>query len=107
MGLAMFFFMIFAILGVSLWDGKIHFRCYTTPEPDEFGEWYTLEGDDDLCSKGIRDCPAGSYCGSRFEANAQGKFLANPNLNFDTDIDQLNYGITNFDNVASAFLTIF
>lgn len=33
MGLAMFFFLIFAILGVSLWDGKIHNRCYETSCP--------------------------------------------------------------------------
>lgn len=30
LGLAIFFFMIFAILGVSLWDGTIHQRCYET-----------------------------------------------------------------------------
>jgi len=39
MGLAMFFFMIFAILGVSLWDGRIHFRCYQTEFPLEDGTW--------------------------------------------------------------------
>jgi len=39
MGLAMFFFMIFAILGVSLWDGKGHFRCYLTDAPDILGNW--------------------------------------------------------------------
>ena len=39
MGLAIFFFMIFAILGVSLWDGRIHYRCYTTQDPLPDGSW--------------------------------------------------------------------
>jgi hypothetical protein len=36
--LAGFFFMIFSILGVALLQGKIHYRCYMTPEPVD-GEW--------------------------------------------------------------------
>lgn len=30
MGLALFFFTIFSILGVAIWSGKIHYRCYET-----------------------------------------------------------------------------
>ena len=33
MGLAMFVFTIFAILGVTIWNGKIHYRCYLTDQP--------------------------------------------------------------------------
>jgi|TARA_B110000285_G_scaffold233166_1_gene306141 hypothetical protein len=33
MALALFFFMIYAILGVTTWNGKLHYRCYTTPWP--------------------------------------------------------------------------
>jgi len=50
LGLAIFFFMIFAILGVSLWDGKIHFRCYETPEPLPDGTWKLITDDFQLCS---------------------------------------------------------
>jgi len=107
MGLAMFFFMIFAILGVSLWDGKIHFRCYQTQWPMDNGTWPLVADDFDLCSEGIRDCPAGTFCNSRYEAFAQGYTQLDPKLNMDSDIDNLNYGITNFDDVGSAFLTIF
>lgn len=57
MGLAMFFFMIFAILGVSLWDGKIHFRCYMTEFPDAEGNW-EVSSDESLCSD-VRPCAAG------------------------------------------------
>lgn len=55
MGLALFFFLIFAILGVSLWDGKIHYRCYETEWPDPItGAWNTVEGDNRLCSEDNR-----------------------------------------------------
>jgi hypothetical protein len=40
-----FFFTIFGILGVALWQGKIHYRCYETPEPVN-GEWELTEGFD-------------------------------------------------------------
>ena len=30
LGLAIFFFVIFSILGVSIWNGKSHYRCYIT-----------------------------------------------------------------------------
>jgi hypothetical protein len=86
MGLASFFFTIFAILGVSLWDGKIHYRCYWTELPDPNGKWAVNEDNMDLCSD-INPCKPvkmsdGSmkptYCGSRFEVNAQGIKVEGP-----------------------------
>ena len=41
-------FFIFSILGVSLWSGKIHYRCRQTPEPVN-GTWPVVEGDNQLC----------------------------------------------------------
>lgn len=65
MGLAVFFFLIFAILGVSLWDGLIHYRCYETKWPDQKTfEWKVIENDTRLCGD-YRQCPVG-HCGSRF-----------------------------------------
>ena len=55
-------------------------------------------------------CPEGSFCRSRFEVfNEDGtRYPFNdPNLWVDTEIEELNFGITNFDNIGSAFLTIF
>ena len=62
MGLAIFFFMIFAILGVSLWDGRIHYRCYETQSPLPDGTWKIIEEDQELCSE-YRPCSIG-YCNS-------------------------------------------
>jgi hypothetical protein len=110
MGLAIFFFMIFAILGVSLWDGKVHFRCYETPFPDAVtGFWQVSKTDTRLCSES-RDCLNGEFCASRYEVALIGnnKYNLNKNyLNEDSDVIELNYGITNFDDIGSAFLTIF
>jgi hypothetical protein len=52
--------MIFAILGVSLWAGNVHYRCRTTPEPVD-GDWLIVPGDDQIC--GHRTCAEGT-CGS-------------------------------------------
>ena len=70
MGLAIFFFMIFAILGVSLWDGKIHYRCYETPEPLPDGTWNLITNDTALCSA-YRVCPVG-YCNSVYNVTHLG-----------------------------------
>ena len=36
--MAIFFFLIFAILGVSLFDGALHYRCREDPCPSN-GYW--------------------------------------------------------------------
>jgi hypothetical protein len=46
MGLAMFFFGIFAILGISFWDGMIHYRCYETELPLPDGTWNVVKSDE-------------------------------------------------------------
>ena len=66
MGVAMFVFLIFAILGVTLWKGKIHYRCYLGDEPPEGLDWELTPELSDLCSS-YSPCPSGSFCGSRYE----------------------------------------
>ena len=59
MALALFFFMIYAILGVTTWNGKIHYRCYETPWPitDNKGGliWNVHATDNRLCDPDV--CP--------------------------------------------------
>jgi hypothetical protein len=108
MGLAMFFFSIFSILGITVWSGRIHYRCYLTPEPVD-GEWELLSGYTKICSDS-KLCPTDSYCGSRFEVfNPDGspyKFN-DPDLWKDTYIEELFWGFNNFDNIGFALLTVF
>ena len=56
MALALFFFMIYAILGVTTWNGKLHYRCYTTPWPIQAAagsaaavDWHVVADDTRLC----------------------------------------------------------
>lgn len=67
MGVAMFVFLIFAILGVTLWDGKIHQRCYIGDGPPEGLDWVLNPDVTSLCSSSYSPCPEGSFCGSRYE----------------------------------------
>ena len=57
---ASFFFLIFAILGVSLWNGKVHYRCRETVGPVN-NDWVAIPTDTRVC--GDRECPIGT-CGS-------------------------------------------
>ena len=68
-----------------------------------------------MCSDEGSQCPKG-YCNSKFVAYDEGysNFSIVPGAENETfilsthsDIYALNYGITNFDNIGSAFLTIF
>jgi hypothetical protein len=63
-----------------------------------------VEDDPHLCSD-TRKCKDGAFCTSRYDAFDAGYEIYN--LSRDSDINELNYGLTNFDNIGSAFLTIF
>lgn len=65
-GLAMFCYIIFSILGISIWNGKTHYRCYVTEAPID-GKWELLPEYPHLCSDDYYPCPADSFCGSRLE----------------------------------------
>ena len=101
---AVFVFLIFAILGISLWAGAFDKRCRTIPEPIN-GDWPPVLEDELLC--GERACPTGTYCGSLPEAYDSGILITVENLHRDREIESLNWGITTFDSLFSAFLTIF
>lgn len=109
MVLAIFFFTIFAILGVSLWVGSVHYRCRLTEFPVD-GDWVADPNDLILCSA-QRQCPEQRWCGSLPEAarSSDPKYYLNPEIDVwrDTMIEDLNFGYSNFNHLPSAFLTIF
>ena len=76
----MFFFIIFAIGGVNLFSGMLKLRCVSYETGREF------EVPDYFCG-GEQQCPDGYFCG---------KMNRNP-----------NFGVTNFDNIFWALLTVF
>jgi hypothetical protein len=109
MVLAIFFFMIFAILGVSLWSGAIYKRCRLTEFPVG-GDWIADPTDTALCSD-VRPCPDMRWCGSLAEARRSGdpRYYIKPEISVwrDSSIEDLNFGFSNFNHLGSAFLTIF
>ena len=64
--MALFFFLIFAILGVSLFDGSTYYRCRYEPSPFTNGTWPIVEDATYLCDPlaTSRTCPNNYYCGS-------------------------------------------
>ena len=123
--LALFFFTIFAILGISLWIGSIHRRCRLTQFPVD-GDWVADPELTTLCSA-YNVCPTNRWCGSlreahrAYETGNKDYFIDystecddNPkctnkvkSLNRDTEIEDLNFGYSSFDNIYVSFLTIF
>ena len=101
---AFFFFLIFAILGLSLWAGEIHYRWRTTPNPIN-GDW--MVNPDDVDTWGDRKWSVGSHWGSLIFQHDEYGGLNVSDLYRDTKIENLNWGLTNFDNIGNAFLTIF
>ena len=109
LSLAIFFFLIFAILGVSLWTGKIHQRCWQLEQNPDTLEWIN-NWNTDLTSPAL--CRSDKNCGQNQVCDSYLKYLKDRNQNledgyWDRYEESLNWGITNFDNMPSAFLTIF
>ena len=75
-----FYFVVFGIIGLDLWAGVLHQRCYLLstglPDPD----------DDRLCG-GMHQCGEGAFCGVAEDAP--------------------NNDVTSFDNILLAFVAIF
>jgi hypothetical protein len=65
-----------------------------------------LPGDVRICSKYI-ECPVGSWCGSLLDRSKEFGDVNATDIYRDSADEYLNYGITNFDNIFSAFLVIF
>jgi len=62
-----------------------------------------------ICSADSRQCPTGTHCGSKHEYYYDGNpYNWDPDeIGIDTEIYELNYNLTTFDNIVTAFLTIF
>ena len=79
----LFFFLIFAIGGVSLFSGMLRQRCVSI----ETGKVLVDEFGDEVICGTIQACQNGFFCGKR---------ILNP-----------NYDVTSFDNIFWAMLVIF
>lgn len=96
--LLMFFLLLFCILGVNLWSESLDSRCRLTEEPK--GDIWEVDMEKNyLCGNDyLYPCKEDNYCGSvKYHMESQ-------KIDIDTayryiQIPELNYGITNFNNV--------
>lgn len=93
---------MFAIIGVNLFSGLQHNRCRLTPEPVD-GDWIADPTDLKACG-GFHSCKVA--CGSLYDYNRTILYKVE-DFNRDSEIASLNYGITNFDYIWTAILTVF
>lgn len=111
------FVLVFAVFGMSIWAGVLNYRCRLTRYPEN-GDWLADPNDMRACSP-FQELSEAHHCkvacGSLFELrmpNEQGimtQYHVNASIakNRDTFFEEFNYGVTNFDNFGSAYLTIF
>lgn len=106
-----FFIFTFAIFGLQMWEGVMHFRCRQTPHPVD-GDWKVIEDDERICGA-FHQCEVA--CGSLYELTFPDKkgvlttYFIDKSIALDRDSKSsaFNYGITNFDSIFPSFLTIF
>ena len=94
-----FVFLIFGIFGIKQFSGKFYNRCRIGIEP-ESGFWPHLH-DNHLCHIGGTDCPASTTCAQPSLHNIKWEKAHSINSPL------INYGVTTFDNLPSACITIF
>jgi hypothetical protein len=74
------------------------------------GDWIADPFDTDLCSA-VRPCPKNRWCGSLPEAkrSKDPRYKLNDDIDIwrDSRIEDLNFGYSSFNDLPSAFLTIF
>ena len=88
--------LVYALIGVFFFKGKLEYRCRTTPYPIN-GTWALDPSVPTLC--GEVQCPTGSYCGNPAEYN-----IIRNESEYNQDSD-LYYGVFNFDSIAHSLLT--
>jgi Ion transport protein len=97
----LFFYSIFAILGLHIYVGSLSSRCKYTPAPVN-GYWQSDPNITRLCGEEFK-CPIGEYCGSVFDYNDDLK----PGWDQDLSHYDFNFGLTNFDSYPNALFSVF
>ena len=100
----LFIFMLFGILGIQQFQGTMYRRCRFTEQPLDDGTWPYDEEIDNLCSadgQGLMECPVDRFCKEPADADLPAS-IDSPH-----DQELIMYGLTGFDHLGFAMLTIF
>ena len=103
--LLLFFMILFAIIGLSIWMGRLYYRCRVENQPTVEGTFPVAKGFEHLLCGGEVTCPRNTACLSSYSFFPT--MLNNTYLDSEVNIRELNYGITNFDNIFSSMLVVF
>ena len=93
---------LFAILGLQLWMGITHYHCHELEKPSDTGDW-PLADDSLLACGGLRQCSLNETCGSLYDR----KWGFHLSQIEELSSSENNWGITNFDNIFQAYVTMF
>jgi hypothetical protein len=107
--LLIFFFFIFSILALSLWNDRFDYLCRTTINPINGSFYPDTNFKNKLCG-GENTCGNNSsLCLSANEFFNNGSYFFSPNYNRldETNYRELNWGITNFENIANSLWVVF
>lgn len=97
----LFFYSIFAILGLHIYVGSLNSRCKFTPEPVN-GTWISNPNITRLCGEEFH-CPVNLYCGSNYDYPD----IIKSELSQDVRHIDFNFGLTNFDTFPNALFSVF
>ena len=88
-----------------MFQGRFHYRCRLTESPLENNTWPFDETNDSLCNfevdKGRGSCSDDLFCHKPGDAGLKAA------IDSPEDQELINFGITTFDNVGVAMMTIF
>ena len=108
--IVIFFFTVFATIGLTLFSGLTHYRCRMTDTPVD-RDWKVVADDWRLCGtnwNSLHECGSKYTCGNLYEAYDSNKYnIPSSILDRDSKTSELNWGYSNFDHIGFAFLTIF
>lgn len=96
------FLILFAIVGLNLYKGKLNYRCRLTQSPME-GYWPLNITETRICG-GVFKCAVNETCGSNFDYTKTEKNYIIGDGYKDNEIPELNFGVTNFDNILHALI---
>lgn len=105
LGFLFFMIMLFAIIGLQLFNGELYYRCRTTEKPLPGASSWEIATDNDVlvCNKdpAYTQCPSGTFCGSPYDYGldkTSDKVHENASLQF---------GIALYDNILDSALAVF
>ena len=98
-------FILFATIGLHQYSGVMYNMCRFDTQPENQTTWLVDTSIQRVCTQtnlGNYYCPSPEYCGNNDEY---------PQINIAQDniinLNYINYGITNFDNLGTSLLSVF